>query len=47
VKASIDRLDRLNPVLGRHLRNSIRTGFWCSYQPEQAISWEVPSTRSG
>jgi tetratricopeptide (TPR) repeat protein len=47
VKASIDRLERLNPVLGRHLRNSIRTGFWCSYQPEQAISWEVPSTRSG
>lgn len=45
VKASIDRLDRLNPALGRHLRNSIRTGFWCSYQPERAISWEIPSTR--
>jgi hypothetical protein len=47
VKATIDRLERLDPALGRHLRNSIRTGFWCSYQPERAISWEIPSTRSG
>ena len=47
VKASIDRLERLDPALGRHLRNSVRTGFWCSYQPERAISWEIPATRSG
>ncbi len=41
VKASIDRLDELHPALGRHLRASVRTGFWCSYQPEQPTSWAV------
>lgn len=41
VRASIDRIDELNPALGRHLRASVRTGFWCSYQPERPTSWDV------
>jgi hypothetical protein len=47
VKATIDRLEELNPALGRHLRNSVRTGFWCSYQPERPVSWGVTANRSG
>ena len=41
VKASIDRLDELHPGLGRHLRASVRTGFWCAYQPERPTTWTV------
>jgi hypothetical protein len=47
VKASIDRLEALDPALGRHLRNSVRTGFWCSYQPERPVSWTVTANRHG
>jgi len=46
VRSSIDRLEALHPLLGRHLRNSVRTGLWCSYQPERPVAWEV-SGRSG
>jgi hypothetical protein len=41
VRASIDRVEALDPPLGRHLRSSVRTGFWCSYQPEQPVHWTV------
>ncbi|MFL6204078.1 MAG: ATP-binding protein [Acidimicrobiales bacterium] len=41
IKASIDRLDGLDPALGRHLRASVRTGFWCSYAPERPVAWTV------
>jgi hypothetical protein len=41
VRAVIDRIERLHPPLGRHLRSSVRTGFWCSYQPEQATTWRI------
>lgn len=41
VHASLDRLDRSHPSLARHLRNSLRTGRFCSYQPEQPIMWEL------
>src|SRR6266508_3099378 len=34
VKATIERLDDLHPRLARHLRSSVRTGFWCVYAPE-------------
>jgi hypothetical protein len=30
-----------DPDLARHLRNSIRTGYWCSYQPEKPIGWSL------
>jgi hypothetical protein len=41
IKASIDRLDGLDPALGRHLHASVRTGFWCSYAPERPVAWTV------
>ncbi|MGQ0831337.1 MAG: ATP-binding protein [Microthrixaceae bacterium] len=41
VRASIDRLEALDPALGRHLRAAVRTGFWCSYQPEHPVTWTV------
>ena len=41
VRAAIRRLAQLHPDLGRHLRNSIRTGTWCSYRPETEMSWTI------
>ena len=41
VKASIERLEDLHPALGRHLRASVRTGFFCSYAPERPTTWSI------
>jgi hypothetical protein len=41
VKASIERIEAMHPPLGRHLRASIRTGFWCAYEPEHPVAWRV------
>ncbi len=41
VRASIDRIESLSPALGRHLRNAVRTGFWCAYEPESPVSWTI------
>jgi hypothetical protein len=41
VKATIDRIDAQHAVLGRHLRNSVRTGYWCIYEPERPVDWTV------
>ena len=39
VRHAIDRIERVHPSLGRHLRNSIKTGVYCSYIPEKRTSW--------
>lgn len=41
VRASIERIEALHPALGRHLRAAVRTGFWCSYQPEHPVDWSI------
>jgi hypothetical protein len=42
IKAALDNIARSHPALGRHLRNTIRTGRYCSYTPDPRvpISWE-------
>ncbi|MPY80019.1 MAG: AAA family ATPase [Actinophytocola sp.] len=35
IRDAIDRIERSNPALGTHLRASVRTGTWCSYEPDQ------------
>ncbi|HSJ92113.1 MAG TPA: hypothetical protein VK917_08580, partial [Ilumatobacter sp.] len=41
IRSSIRQLDRLHPVLGRHLDQSIATGLYCRYQPVTPISWDI------
>jgi hypothetical protein len=41
IRAAIRRADALHPALGAHLRRAVRTGTWCSYQPEDAVEWQV------
>ena len=41
IRSAIRKLSELHPELGRHLGNAVRTGTWCSYQPERDIDWTV------
>jgi hypothetical protein len=41
IKQAIDRIESVDTRLGRHLRNSIRTGTTCSYEPEHPIDWRL------
>jgi hypothetical protein len=40
VRDAIRRIDAVHPALGRHLANSVRTGAFCSYRPEQPTIWQ-------
>lgn len=41
IRNAIARIEKQHPVLGAHLSNSIKTGTFCSYQPERKINWVV------
>jgi hypothetical protein len=41
IRAALRRVGEMHPELGRHLKNAIRTGTWCSYRPETAVEWDV------
>ena len=41
IRDAIKRIDAVHPELARHLRNAIRTGHYCSYQPETSVSWRL------
>jgi len=46
IRDAIRRIDAVHPALARHLSNSVRTGTFCSYRPEQPIIWRCDA-RSG
>lgn len=39
IRSAIKKIDAVHPALGQHLTNSIRTGTFCSYNPEKKLSW--------
>jgi predicted ATPase len=41
VRAAIRRISEIHPELGRHFSNAVRTGTWCSYQPETDLVWTI------
>lgn len=41
VRAAIKKIDQSLPGMARHLRVSVKTGTWCSYQPETALEWTL------
>ncbi len=41
IRAAINAVAAQDDVLARHLRNTIRTGRLCGYQPEEAVSWRI------
>ena len=45
IRDAVSRIEANHPALGRHLRASIRTGTFCSYEPERTVTWTVQATR--
>jgi predicted ATPase len=41
VRATIRRIETVEPRLGRHLQASVRTGTYCSYRPEEPVRWQL------
>jgi non-specific serine/threonine protein kinase len=41
LRTQIGKLLELHPALGRHLRDTVRTGKFCVYAPSTPVSWEV------
>lgn len=41
LRTQIGKLLDLHPALGRHLRDTVRTGKVCVYAPPTPVSWEV------
>jgi hypothetical protein len=41
LRTTIKRLASAHPELGRHLAASVRTGIYCSYQPEHPTGWRT------
>jgi hypothetical protein len=39
IRNALSKIDEAHPALGRHLRNSVRTGTFCSYRPEREVEW--------
>lgn len=41
IRYAVSKIARVHPALGRHLRESIRTGTFCSYLPAEPIHWSL------
>ncbi len=41
IKAVLDRLSKHHLPLSQHLQNSIKTGYLCSYEPDQDVEWTL------
>ncbi len=41
IRATIGQISKLHPQLGRHLTHAINTGTYCSYRPEQPVTWHI------
>lgn len=43
IRDALGRIERVHPALGRHLNASVRTGVFCSYEPERDLVWTIES----
>ncbi|WP_170110734.1 hypothetical protein [Flavilitoribacter nigricans] len=41
IRSAIKKIDRQHTALGRHLSHAVKTGNYCSYQPERPVAWKV------
>ncbi len=41
IRLALDRMEDVHPSLARHLRNSLRTGTFCVYEPERPTVWSL------
>ncbi|HUG09706.1 MAG TPA: hypothetical protein VMM36_01775 [Opitutaceae bacterium] len=41
IRNAVKKIGEVHPPLSRHLANSIQTGTFCCYQPEQPTAWQL------
>jgi hypothetical protein len=41
ISAALRSIRRHDEGLWRHLANALRTGIFCSYEPERPVEWEM------
>jgi len=41
IRQAIKRIEKVHPLLARHLNASIKTGLFCTYSPEKEVRWEI------
>ena len=41
IRSAVSKVEAAHPGLGAHLRASVRTGTFCSYQPERPLRWTL------
>jgi hypothetical protein len=41
IRAALRAIDEVDPALGRHLQNAVKTGRLCVYQPEGEVTWRT------
>jgi hypothetical protein len=41
IGTALKAIETVHPELARHLRNSISTGRFCSYRPDQDVTWQL------
>jgi hypothetical protein len=46
IKDALRRLEAAHPAAARHLRRSLRTGTFCTYDPDPTVAWDVTPRRS-
>jgi hypothetical protein len=41
IRAAIRAIEAVHPALARHLRNAVKTGRLCVYEPDIAVTWRI------
>lgn len=41
IRYAIRKVEAVHAPLGRHLRKAIRTGLYCTYEPETPVKWRL------
>ena len=41
IRSALAKLEPEHGRLARHLRNAVRTGTWCVYEPETPVNWQL------
>ena len=44
ISTALKAIETVHPELARHLRNSVSTGRFCSYRPDQELTWQLTVT---
>jgi hypothetical protein len=39
IRNSIQKIEKVHPMLAKHLSASVKTGIFCTYNPEKPVRW--------